>query len=252
MPRGCPSGVEHVRTRRETDPNRLGGLKVTFDAKGHSPESGAAPIGPFAAKVRFSAFNKKSMIGCPALSTLELKLALANLRGRHALRDRALVTLGVHTGLRISKLLALKVGQVWDGKRTVARFYIARRATKGKHAGASIVMHPDAARAVAQWIKVGGLAANPGSYLFPSQKRAGGHLGRKSVWEILHPAFLRAGVMGMAGTHCMRKTFANNVHKALGGDLFRTSKAMRHSSPLTTLRYLSFRQDEIDRAILSI
>ena len=31
------------------------------------------------------------MIGCPALSTKELKLALANLKGRFALRDRALV-----------------------------------------------------------------------------------------------------------------------------------------------------------------
>jgi site-specific recombinase XerD len=176
---------------------------------------------------------------------------LANLKGRFALRDRALVTLGVRTGLRISELLALKVGQVWDGKRTVARFYVARQATKGKHAGASIVLHPDAARAVARWIKVGKLPASPGSYLFPSQK-SGRRLGRKSAWEILHPAFQRAGVMGMAGTHCLRKTFANNVHKALGGDLFRTSKAMRHSSPLTTLRYLSFKQEDIDRAILSI
>src|SRR5271156_823534 len=119
------------------------------------------------------------MIGCPALSNHELKLALANLKGRYALRDRALVTLGVRTGLRISELLALKVGQVWDGKRTVARFYVARQATKGKHAGASIVLHPDAARAVTRWIKTGGLAANPGSFLFPSQKHGGLRLGRK-------------------------------------------------------------------------
>jgi integrase len=193
------------------------------------------------------------MIGCPALSPKELKLALANLKGRFALRDRALVTLGVRTGLRISELLALKVGQVWDGKRTVARFYVARQNTKGKHAGASIVLHPEAAKAVTRWVQAGRLAANPHGYLFPSQKGPGRRLGRKSAWEILHPAFLRAGVMGMgmAGTHCLRKTFANNVHKALGGDLFRTSKAMRHSSPLTTLRYLSFKQEEIDRAILS-
>ena len=171
------------------------------------------------------------MIGCPALSPKELRLALANLKGRFALRDRALVTLGVRTGLRISELLALRVGQVWDGKTTVARFYVARRATKGQRAGASIVLHPDAAKAVTRWIKVGGLAANPHGYLFPSQKHGGGRLGRKSAWEILHPAFLRAGVMGMAGTHCLRKTFANNVHKALGGDLFRTSKAMRRKRP---------------------
>lgn len=194
----------------------------------------------------------KSTIGCPSSSPKELKHALANLNGRFALRDRAMVTLGVRTGLRISELLALKVGQVWDGKATVARFYVARRATKGKHAGASIVLHPDAGKAVARWIKAGGLAAIPGSYLFPSQKGAGGRLGRKSAWEILHPAFQKAGVTGMAGTHCLRKTYANNVHKALGGDLFRTSKAMRHSSPMTTLRYLSFKQEEIDLAILSI
>ena len=64
------------------------------------------------------------MIGCPALSPKELKLALANLNGRYALRDRAIVTLGVRTGLRISELLSIKVGQVWDGKATVARFYL--------------------------------------------------------------------------------------------------------------------------------
>jgi site-specific recombinase XerD len=153
--------------------------------------------------------------------------------------------------LRISELLALKVGQVWDGKRTVTRFYVARQATKGKHAGASIVLHPDAAKALTRWINAGGLAANPGSYLFPSQKHADRRLGRKSAWGILHPAFQKAGVMGMAGTHCLRKTFANNVHQTLGSDLFRTSKAMRHSSPLTTLRYLSFKQEEIDSAILA-
>jgi integrase len=49
------------------------------------------------------------MTGCPALSPKELKLALANLRGRHALRNRALVILGVRTGLRISELLVLKI-----------------------------------------------------------------------------------------------------------------------------------------------
>jgi site-specific recombinase XerD len=190
------------------------------------------------------------MTGCPALSLQELKLALASLTGRHALRDRALVMLGVRSGLRVSELLALRVGQVWDGERVVDRFYVHRQATKGKQAGASIVMHPEAARALSRWIKHGSLTDDPQRYLFPSQRKSG-HLNRKSAWRILHRAFQQAGVTGMAGTHCMRKTFANNVHKALGGDLFRTAKAMRHSSPMTTLRYLSFKQEEIDQAILS-
>jgi deoxyadenosine/deoxycytidine kinase len=82
------------------------------------------------------------MIGCPALSAKELKLALANLRGRHTLRNRALVILGARTGLRISELLAIRVSRVWDGQKTVVRFYVARQNTRGKHAGASIVLHP--------------------------------------------------------------------------------------------------------------
>ena len=51
------------------------------------------------------------------MSSKELKLALASLNGRYALRDRALIILGVRSGLRISELLALKVGQVWNGQR---------------------------------------------------------------------------------------------------------------------------------------
>lgn len=190
------------------------------------------------------------MIGCPALSPKELKLALGSLNGRYALRDRALIILGVRSGLRISELLALKVGQVWDGQKVAARFYITRGATKGKHAGASIAMHLEAVEALTGWIESSRLIDGPTGYLFPSQRK-GGRLGRKAAWKVLHRAFKIAGVTGMAGTHCMRKTFANNVHRALGGDLFRTAKAMRHSSPMTTLRYLSFKQEEIDRAILS-
>ena len=139
---------------------------------------------------------------------------------------------------------------MWDGDNVVSRFYISRRDTKGKQSGSSIVMHPEAAQALVRWIKAGGLSDDLQSYLFPSQWRSG-RLNRKSIWKVLHCAFREAGVTGMAGTHCMRKTFAGNVHRALGGDLFRTSKAMRHASPLTTLKYLSFKQEEIDSAILS-
>src|SRR5450755_1174790 len=118
------------------------------------------------------------MIGCPALSSKELNLALASLKGRYALRDRALLILGVRSGLRISELLALKVGQVWDGQKVAVRFYITRDATKGKHAGASIIMHPDAAEALTGWIESCDSIDRPNGYLFPSQRK-GGRLGRK-------------------------------------------------------------------------
>jgi hypothetical protein len=65
--------------------------------------------------------------------------------------------LGIRSGLRISELLALKVGQVWDGNKVMDRFYVSRQATKGKESGASIVMHPEAALYLFRWIKAGNL-----------------------------------------------------------------------------------------------
>jgi integrase len=162
-----------------------------------------------------------------------------------------LVTLGVRSGLRISELLSLKIGQVWAGKQVVPRLYLRRSAAKGKRAGASIVIHPEAAKAMNRWIKRRGGNCNPTDYLFSSRKNHGHSLTRTSAWRILHGVFLAAGVPGMAGTHCLRKTFARNVHESLHGDLFRLSKAMRHASPMTTLAYLSFQQEEIDGAILA-
>jgi integrase len=190
------------------------------------------------------------MIGCPALTKPELNLALRNLRGRWRWRNRALLILGVRTGLRISELLSLRVGQVHDGEKILERLYLARQDSKGKRTGSSMVIHPRAAAALEKWIGSPIGPTQPEDWLFPSQRHQGQHMQRHTGWHVLHRAFLAAGVTGMAGTHCMRKTFADNVRIALGGDIYRLSKAMRRTSPFTTLAYLSYKQEEIDRAIL--
>jgi integrase len=67
------------------------------------------------------------MIGCPALSPKQLQLSLKHLTRHHALRNRAIVILGVRFGLRISEILALRVpvvqaGRDWPGDtRNVVR-----------------------------------------------------------------------------------------------------------------------------------
>lgn len=189
------------------------------------------------------------MIGCPPLSPAQLRLALRHLKGRHKWRNRALLILGCRTGMRISELISLQTDQVWDGSAIRTRVYLDRQCTKGKTNGASIVLHPRAAEALEKWIRSRG-QINHGDWLFPSQRTKTRPIRRVTAWRVLHDAFVAAGISGKSGTHCMRKTFAANVHRALGGDLFRLAKAMRHTSPLTTLAYLSFRQEEIDRAIL--
>jgi integrase len=187
--------------------------------------------------------------GCPPLSPQQLRTTLRLLKGRYRWRDRALVILGVRSGLRISELLSLRVSDAVAGATPRDRIYLKRKNSKGRHQGASIILLPQAAAAITKWLSVRGTVA-PDDWLFPSQKRTHLPLDRKSAWVFLHRAFIHTGVSGMAGSHCLRKSYCRNVYTALRGDIFRLSVAMRHTSPLTTISYLSFRQEEIDRAIL--
>jgi integrase len=190
------------------------------------------------------------MKGCPAPTKPEINLALRNLRGRWRWRNRALLILGIHTGLRISELLSLRLGQVYQGGQVLPRVYLQRQDSKGKRAGSSIVIHPRAVAALMKWIQSPLEPTQPEQPLFPSQRYPDRAMDRHTGWLTLHRAFVAAGVIGMAGSHCMRKTYAENVRIALGGDIFRLSKAMRHTSVFTTLAYMSYKQEEIDRAIL--
>jgi integrase len=153
-----------------------------------------------------------------------------------------MVILGIRSGLRISELLSLRICDTFSGGNPRDRIYLKRRNTKGRHQGASLILHSQAVKAIAKWLSIR-KNVGPQDWLFPSQMRPDRPLGRKSAWALLHRAFVEAGVEGMAGTHCLRKTACARIYRALKGDIFRLSIAMRHSSPLTTMAYLSFRQE---------
>jgi integrase len=196
------------------------------------------------------AYLCSTMKGCPALTKPEINLAMRNLRGRWRWRNRALLVLGIHTGLRISEALSLRLAQVYQGGQVLPRLYLHRQDSKGKRTGSSIVIHPRAAAALLKWIQSPLGPTQPDDPLFPSQRYADRPMDRHTGWLTLHRAFIAAGVVGMCGSHAMRKTFCASVNLALRGDIFRLSKAMRHTSVFTTLAYMSYKQEEIDRAIL--
>lgn len=49
----------------------------------------------------------------------------------------------------------------------------------------------------------------------------------------------------------MRKTFANRVYENLGHDLVKTQRALGHKNINSPVSYLSFRDEEIEDAILA-
>ena len=124
---------------------------------------------------------------------------------------------------------------------------------KGRTAGRTVLLHPAARAALAAWVfelrQRGGVA--PDTWLFRSRKGAR-PISRGHAWRILRRAFAAAGVAGNLGTHVMRKTFADRIYARLGRDLVKTQRALGHRCIESTAAYISFRQEEIDEAILSL
>ena len=168
-------------------------------------------------------------------------------------RDKALFILGLKTGLRISELLSLRVGDVYQHGRLGDVVYVERKHMKKKVEGRAIPLHQDAKVALSVWIeeleKAG--KADPGSPLFKSRKGQCA-ITRVQAFRVLTEVYEANGLMGKLGTHSMRKTFADRIYERLGRDLIKVQRALGHKSINSTVSYLSFREEEITEAILSI
>ena len=194
------------------------------------------------------------MKGCRPLTTEEVDLVSRSFGGAYANRDTALFLLGVKSGFRISELLSLRLGDVIQGGRLVDRVRVQRRHMKKKTEGRTVLLHPDAKLALKKWLDELRPAAptSRSTYLFRSRKGTNQPISRVHAWRAIREAYESNELRGALGTHSMRKTFANRVYDALEHDLVKTQRALGHKNINSTVQYLSFREEEIDAAILAI
>jgi integrase len=194
-----------------------------------------------------------TMKGCRPLTEDEVMLVQRSFGGVYADRDKALFLLGVKSGFRISELLSLHVGDVWQHGRLVDRVTVERRHMKNQREGRTVLPHPEAKAALVTWLLT--LRQMPGcmalTFVFRSRKGVNRPISKVQAWWILHEAVTTNELTGKVGTHAMRKTFANRVYHQLNHDLVKTQRAMGHKNINSTVAYLSFVEDEIDAAILA-
>jgi site-specific recombinase XerD len=174
--------------------------------------------------------------------------------GPYALRDRAIFTLGRYTGERISAILQLKIRDIVQCGR-VTDSVIYRRATrKGKVEGRTVKLHPKAKAALSAWIRQrkneGGIITVD-QFVFKSRKGSR-PISRIQYHRILKDVVHARNLSGKIATHSMRKTFADRMYDNLGQDIFRTQRALGHRNINSTVQYLSFREADIDKAILAM
>jgi integrase len=175
------------------------------------------------------------MAGCRALTDEEVRLISRSFGGRYAARDRALFLVGVWTGYRISELLSLRVGAVWQHGQVVDVVTVARRHMKGKHTSRSMVLHPDAKAALTAWLRAMPMPHGPETYLFGSREGQNRPLQRVQAWQILHDAYETNQLRGRLGSHSMRKTFAARLY-AKTHDIKTVQRALGHRFIATTDR----------------
>lgn len=161
-----------------------------------------------------------------ALSEPEVERLLAALDGRSgpaARRDEALVRLLLHTGLRLSSALALRVEDV-----DLGRGELHVRTTKND-APVVLPLGQEAVRDLQAYLR----GARDG-YVFPGED---GPLTRRQAGRRIEQAAARAGLRGRASAHVLRHVFACRLLRRTGGNLPLVQQALAHRSISSTTIY---------------
>jgi integrase len=184
-----------------------------------------------------------SYLSPQTLTQAEQKLIL-RVTAKHP-RDHAIISMALGTGLRISELLGLNVGDVYapDGApktRVRVRREIAKRGRAGD------VFLPDRLvpklRRFWRFKKQRGEGLEPDAPLFCAQSRR--RLSRRRVQFLWREWQKKAGFDRLYPFHATRHSAVTNVYRATR-NLFLAQRFARHASPLTTVCYTHPSDDEM-------
>lgn len=162
-------------------------------------------------------------------------------------RDYCLFVLGINSGLRVSDLLNLSIGDVLDKKgRVKDRISIREKKTDKTK---DFPINDNSSKAILEYL------SHRGPYegedpLFLSRKGEG-PIQRAQAWKVIRDVARQVGITERIGTHTLRKTFAYHAYQN-GHDITRIQKLLNHDSPATTLAYIGITQDELDQVYISI
>ena len=182
------------------------------------------------------------MKGTRPLDNDEIRLVSACFTGNpYEVRNRGLFMLGVSTGGRISELLSLTIGDVYQNGTAVTDLLYDKSIVKGGEVSRAVPVNTDGMRAIdklVEWHRNRYENTEPDRPLFPSRQKSGRvPMHRQTAHDILKTAFTGAGLNGKLATHSLRKSFAQRVYEQ-SGDIFLVQELLGHKNVSTTQRYL--------------
>lgn len=163
-------------------------------------------------------------------------------------RNYLLIVMGLNSALRISDILALTCGDVFDFKELSVKKHLA---VKEKKTGKSRVIFLNEEIRNALNFCVDFSTQDEKSWLFEGKGAKGKHLCRQQAYRIIRKAAEESGLCEHISCHSMRKTFGyvawkQGVQPALLMNIF------NHSSFAITKRYLGIDQDDRDEVYKNV
>lgn len=163
--------------------------------------------------------------------------------------------LGVSTGGRISELLSLQIGDVYQNSKAVTDLLFEKSIVKGGEVSRAVPVNADGRHAIETLIgwhreKYRGVAST--CPLFPSRHNSGTvPMHRQTAHDILKKAFIAAGLNGKLATHSLRKSFAQRLYDK-SGDIYLVQELLGHRNISTTQNYLGVNYSDARAAVESI
>ena len=181
------------------------------------------------------------MKGTRPLDNDEIRRVSTCFTGTFAVRNRGLFMLGVSTGGRISELLSLRIGDVYQNGSAVSDLLFEKSVVKGGEVSRAVPVNADGRRSIDElvnWHRRHYSSIASKRPLFPSRNQKGSvPMNRQTAHGMLKQAFIAAGLNGKLATHSLRKSFAQRVYEH-SGDIYLVQELLGHRSVNTTQKYL--------------
>ena len=161
--------------------------------------------------------------------------------------NHLLIVIGLNTALRISDILSLKWGMVYDLETDQMRRHITISEQKtGKFS--SIYVNDSICQALTsymEFLQQKGITIEKEFFLFPTRADLQMHISRVQAHRIIKKAATECCLQGTISCHSLRKTFGYFAWKQ-GTSPVLLMTIYNHSSFQVTKRYLGIEQDERD------
>ena len=192
------------------------------------------------------------MKGTRPLDNQEIRQVSDSFEGTYEIRNRALFMLGVSTGGRISELLSLQIGDVYQNRAPVTDLLFDKSIVKGKEHSRAVPVNRDGRQAIDQliaWHRKEYRSIAKARPLFPSRNGQGGkRMSRRAAHDVLKHAFEAAGLNGKLASHSLRKSFAQRLYDRTG-DIYAVQEMLGHKNIATTQKYLGVNYQNVRQAV---